>query len=257
MERHWIVYCYLFPNGKRYIGCTRQKLNERQRRTGDNMWNGYKNQGIIWDAIREFGEDNIVIEILYEGECCDEYASYLEQMYIEQYKTNANKYNNPSYGYNQNSGGGNIGDRVISEESHKKFSEHLVALNKQRAGRTVTERTRYYQRMAKLGVKRKPFTEETLKRMSEAQKKKSQSKEYREKQSKILSKQVLATNEQTGECLLFYSHQKVADYFGVSDSTVSRWILGQTPPKNGFIFEDYVPTTTDGIGSDCTEYVTV
>lgn len=90
---------HIFPNKKRYIGITSMKPEKRW-----NRGKGYKNQPVVYKAIIKYGWDNISHEIIETGLNYKQ-ACKKEQYYIEKYKTNLNKYQNPSYGYNRDSGG--------------------------------------------------------------------------------------------------------------------------------------------------------
>ncbi len=115
--KKWIIYMYTFPNGKRYIGKTHKELCERQG--GSNFIN-YKHSTLLWRAIKEYGADNIKQDILVKDYMSDEQASLYEMQYIDKYKTNYCRYNNPSYGYNLTDGGeGSIGFIHTDEEKQK------------------------------------------------------------------------------------------------------------------------------------------
>lgn len=58
----WCVYCHTFPDGKRYIGITGRKPEDRWL---DGM--GYSAQLKVFAAIVKFGWDNIKHEVLIEG----------------------------------------------------------------------------------------------------------------------------------------------------------------------------------------------
>lgn len=45
--KKYIVYCHIFPNGKRYVGITSQKPNERWRNG-----RGYKGSNAVYNAIK-------------------------------------------------------------------------------------------------------------------------------------------------------------------------------------------------------------
>ena len=82
------IYCHIFPNGKRYIGTSHQKPNRRYRKG-----NGYKGQ-VVYDAINEFGWDNIEHIVLEDGLSWQE-TLQREKDYILQFKTNEDE-----FGYN-------------------------------------------------------------------------------------------------------------------------------------------------------------
>lgn len=119
-KRHWIIYMYTFPNGKRYIGKTSTSLKDRQ---GGSNWSGYRNCTVLMKAVKKYGIKNIKQEVLFEGKITDEYSSRLEQIYILLFKTNCKRFKNPQYGYNTTDGGeGTVGHRH-TEESKRKMSE--------------------------------------------------------------------------------------------------------------------------------------
>ena len=114
--KKWIIYMYAFPYGKRYIGKTHKELYERQ---GSNFVN-YKRSALLWNAIQEYGAENIKQDVLVEDYMSDEQASLYEMQYIDKYKTNYCRYSNPSYGYNLTDGGeGAIGFVHTDEERQK------------------------------------------------------------------------------------------------------------------------------------------
>ena len=88
------VYLHTFPNGKRYVGVTRQNPL--------NRWNngyGYRNQKLIFRAILKYGWDNIKHEVLFSNLSKKE-AEEKEIELIALYKSD-----NPQYGYNILRGG--------------------------------------------------------------------------------------------------------------------------------------------------------
>lgn len=103
------VYIHLFPNGKRYIGITKQRLNKRWRRG-----NGYRKNSLVYKAINKYGWDNIQHILLLEN-LSKEQAENKEIELIATYKSN-----NPKYGYNIANGGNCVG--TVSEETKKKQS---------------------------------------------------------------------------------------------------------------------------------------
>lgn len=63
------IYCHVFPNGKRYIGQTKQEVNKRFGTNGIN----YAGDCIyLWNAIQKYGWDNIEHIILLEGLTAEE-----------------------------------------------------------------------------------------------------------------------------------------------------------------------------------------
>ena len=60
--RDYKVYVHTAPNGKRYVGITRQKLNRRWR-----YGEGYKRCVYFYKAIKKYGWDNITHQVLVDG----------------------------------------------------------------------------------------------------------------------------------------------------------------------------------------------
>lgn len=89
-----IIYKHTCPNGKVYIGQTKQKP-ERRWQHG----NGYKENDYFYRAIKKYGWNNIKHEILADDLATEE-ANELEIQLISQYKAN-----DRSCGYNRHSGG--------------------------------------------------------------------------------------------------------------------------------------------------------
>lgn len=117
-ERNYFVYIHEFPNGKVYIGQTRKSPDTRWYSDGS----GYKGQ-IVWDAIKKYGWDNILHDILACSltmeEACDE-----EKYWIAYYDST-----NREYGYNIQSGGMVAYERSDSDEIRQKMSERMTSEN--------------------------------------------------------------------------------------------------------------------------------
>ncbi len=90
----YMVYQHIFPNGKRYIGVTRTKV---EKRWGHNGYN-YKSQ-LVGRAISKYGWDNIKHEIFCVCET-KEQAERVERFLVSYYDTM-----NPKHGYNVLPGG--------------------------------------------------------------------------------------------------------------------------------------------------------
>ena len=114
-EKRWCVYCHTNKiNGKRYIGITSQKPEQR--------WNygyGYRGCPLFWNAIQKYGWENFDHKILLKNLTHEE-ACKNEQKFIEKYKSNNNE-----YGYNLTAGGEATYGWVPSEEWREKISKAL------------------------------------------------------------------------------------------------------------------------------------
>lgn len=108
-ERNYTVYMHICPNGKRYIGATKQKPSRRFRNG-----KGYIGTKFYDKAICVYGWNNIVHRILYTNLIYSE-ASSKEKFLIKYYKTQSDK-----FGYNVEDGGEFSN---MSESTKRKLSE--------------------------------------------------------------------------------------------------------------------------------------
>jgi group I intron endonuclease len=104
----YCVYCHTFPNGKKYIGITKQEPSRRWRNG-----KGYEGQP-VFNAILKYGWDNICHEILFKNLTKAE-AEAKEIELIEALETNSHK-----HGYNVENGGNSS---EVAEETKKKLSK--------------------------------------------------------------------------------------------------------------------------------------
>lgn len=111
IKRDYFVYKHTSPNGKCYIGITKQKPESRWGNNGC----GYKHNIYFTNAIKKYGWDNIKHEVLFKGLTKEE-AEQKEIELIALYRSN-NRY----YGYNIDNGGNCI--CKTSDETRKKLSE--------------------------------------------------------------------------------------------------------------------------------------
>lgn len=96
-NRNFKVYMHTSPNGKKYIGITRQEKPER--RWGSNGC-GYIDNQHFWRAIQKYGWDNFQHEILFE-DLTEEEAQQKEIELIAYYDST-----DQTKGYNITAGGG-------------------------------------------------------------------------------------------------------------------------------------------------------
>ena len=239
MTHNWTIYMYTFPNGKRYIGATKRPLHLRQG-SAESGWARYKNCRLVWEAIQEFGIENIQQTVLFEGEISDREAAEMEKHYIALYKTNANRYSNPSYGYNLGDGGEGTSQRNLSDERKRELADQLLSLKQKRIGSHPSRETRRRQSIAKKGKPGHPLSEETRRKIGLANSLEMISDEERQHRSDSKKQPVLVTNPVTGEHISFNSGEEAADFFGVRPSAVSRWIDGSRNPRNGYRFQKAV-----------------
>lgn len=121
-QRNYTVYMHTVPNGKVYIGITRQKPEDR--------WlcgKGYQKQQYFYNAILKYGWKNIKHEILRTNLSKEE-AEADEVELIARYRSNERQ-----FGYNI-ANGGNVRGRFSAETIEK--------LRKSNTGKHPTEETR-------------------------------------------------------------------------------------------------------------------
>lgn len=115
LTKQYIVYKYISPSNKIYIGQTNQGLKKRYC-----CGQGYKHSTYFYNAIQKYGIENFQAEILKEHLTLEE-ANYWEEYYITLYdSTNREK------GYNIAAGGNN---HTMSPEAKKKLSERMKENN--------------------------------------------------------------------------------------------------------------------------------
>lgn len=123
------VYQYIFPDGKMYIGTTKNSIAIRRDQ-------GYQHNKLLQNAMREVGWQNIKVVILADNLSQSEVFN-AEKRFIAEYHSNY-----PNIGYNISNGG----------KATYQGLKHTVE---------------YRQRMSDL-YKGRSFSEQTLQRMKEA-----------------------------------------------------------------------------------------
>ena len=185
--KKYTVYMHTTPNGKRYIGIT-CKRPENRWQNGD----GYKNQ-VFGTAILKYGWNNIKHEIIASG-LSEEKAKCMEIELISKYKTQK-----PRYGYNCTAGGdGSIGC-IPSQEIREKMSkakrgkrlteEHRTKIGAAQKGKCVSDETRAKISEASKGISKnsgRKLSDEHKSKLSEINKGKRLTEEHKKKISESL-----------------------------------------------------------------------
>ena len=136
------VYIHKFPNGKAYVGITRQAPKVR--------WgggNGYVRNEYMHRAIKKYGWENIEHIILFDG-LSEEDACEIEKSLIKKYRTNEKE-----FGYNIESGGqcSNLAESTKQKlrEAHIGKSASEETREKMRASRTrfISENPEEYKKI--------------------------------------------------------------------------------------------------------------
>ena len=111
---NYCIYKHTSPNGKVYVGMTKQSPNGR--------WKGgfgYQSSPHFWNAIQKYGWDNFSHEILLDGLTLED-ACYYESYYIALYDSA-----NSEKGYNEKFGGQT--GAVFTDDVKKRLSERMKA----------------------------------------------------------------------------------------------------------------------------------
>lgn len=109
MEKSYVVYRHIFPNGKSYIGITCAKPYYYRWRAGSS----YNRQPKVYNAIKKYGWENVRHELLYER-LSQEDANRIEREMIA-------KFDSVNKGYNVSTGGGGTFGIPCSEETKRKI----------------------------------------------------------------------------------------------------------------------------------------
>jgi hypothetical protein len=226
----WTIYMYTFPNGKRYVGATTKPLIHRQ----GSDWSRYKRCRLLYEAIQEFGPECIEQTILFEGLMENRLAAELEAFFIEFYRTNINKYNNPSYGYNQTDGGEGTQKKELSDERIEQLREQVRLFHEAKTGTHPSEASRRRMSEAHMGQKKGLMPMEQRLRISRTNS--FRPKEKPRKDTHGPRKPVIMHDPNTGITLRFESNNDAGYYFGVNGATVTRWINGTRTPPFGYLF---------------------
>lgn len=143
------IYKLTSPSGKCYIGQSIE-LNTRLKKY---EYGHCKSQNYIYNALKKYGFENFKIDILFETSDPTNIYDVLNQLeldFINLYGCIAPK------GYNLRTGGDSY---KLSQITKDKIAESSI-------GKVMSKEARLSMSKAKLGVSRKPFTEETIKKMS-------------------------------------------------------------------------------------------
>lgn len=151
----YIVYEHVAPNNKRYIGITHNTTTRRWGTQGQ----GYKHQPKFYNAIQKYGWENFQHNILFQHLTAQQ-AGIKEQELIK-------KYDSINNGYNNDSGG--IIYKTHTPETKEKLRQLNLGKNNPAYGKKVSEQTRKKLSDAQKG---KPHSQEWTNKVAESHKKK-------------------------------------------------------------------------------------
>ena len=267
------VYVHIFPDGKLYIGSTRQKPESRWRYGG-----GYKNSKTVYEPIQKYGWESIKHIVLFSNIDFDR-AMIIEQELIKKYDTR-----NPEKGYNTKGGGqfytehseefiNNMRNRMKGNTycvGRKLRPEHIEALRKSNTGKHrpspykgkhihTEERKKMFSEMAKerwknpeyreahrlhhpdMSGKNNPrygaiVSEETRRKISKANKGRKQNltDEQRKKRSEKASRKVYKCDKNETILCLYDSLKKAAEDVGVPSTNIGFCCRNKHRTAGGF-----------------------
>lgn len=234
-QNNYSVYKHTAPNGKVYIGITRQDVNKRWKNGA-----GYVGCTAFYRAILKYGWDNISHEIIISG-LSETEACALEIELIALYQSA-----DPEYGYNLTHGGAHYTPSVewckrasaAQKRHYKAHPEHRAQISEQQKGRKASPQTK-----EKMSVSRRAYLAqhpEAAYICGSAFRGKKRSPENVEKLRVANRTRIRCI--QTGA--VFASVENAALYVGVSRSAISNNLTGRSKSAGGLQFE-YVEDDTN------------
>lgn len=208
VEKTYVVYRHIFPNGKSYIGITCVRPYYYRWRAGSS----YRQQPKVFNAIKKYGWKNIKHEILYDNLSQDD-ANRIEQEMIA-------KYNSVENGYNVSTGGGGTYGIPCSEETKRKISN----ANRGKVTRNNIDNLAKWRKEHGAWNKGGHLTPEQYRKIVE---------ERRARCNKPIS----AYDPITLKCVLhFDSCVNASRYMGVCEQEISRCASGRRKTSHGYIW---------------------
>ncbi len=239
------------PSNKVYIGITSQ---DPQKRWGKGC--NYKKHKYFYSAIQKYGWENIKHEILFSN-LTETEAKKKEIELIAKYEST-----DKNFGYNLTQGGDGVKGYIPTEETKEKIKNTLKRMyedpefrERQRLTKPRGEKHHYYGKClsaehrerlkaSHLGKKRGPHTQETIKKISNANlgKKKPhvgvpRSPECREKIKKANNKAVLQFAKDGSFIKEYHSGKEASLQTGTAAQGISRCCKGERKTANGFVWK--------------------
>lgn len=195
MENNYCVYKHTTPNGKVYIGQTKQKPNARFQNG-----KGYKECPFFYQAIKKYGWENISHEILFDGLNATQ-ASEIEKEQIKKFNSNCEK-----YGYNLTDGGGAEFHLTEIGKEHRSAASKRMWENEEYRRKKVESMTGSNNHM--YGVK---MSEESREKMSSAAKRRKRVPMSPEAKAKLSAIRKTQGNFRTGAVLSEETKRKISE----------------------------------------------
>lgn len=170
----YTIYCHIFPNGKRYIGITKTRLESRW----DNG-NSYKTCPLVDRAIKKYGWENVDHEVLDTAETKEE-AELKERDYIKKYKCTDGR-----FGYNILPGG-DVATNELTDDMRYKLGngwrgKHRTEEEKRKIGEGVRKTFKRASGNGHIGLK---CNDSTREKMSIAHKKRWENEQLKSEAAK-------------------------------------------------------------------------
>ena len=228
MNNCFTVYKHTSPSNKVYIGITSQPVQRRWRNG-----NGYIKNQYFYRAIKKYGWDNFLHEILYENISQRE-AEEIEISLIKEYDSA-----NSKYGYNIDLGGSYAGK--MSEKTKQKIS-------KAHKGKVHSDEAKRKMSIARKGENNSFFgrthTEETKKLIGYKNSQKSWKDKFGVDHNKSIGVFCIETNT-------FYGSSREAEHHtGIDHSSISRCCRQLQNTAGGYHWmynNDYIKSDVDEI----------
>lgn len=224
----WSVYKHTTPSGKVYIGITRQKPVHRWGKCG----NGYKGNKHFYSAIKKYGWDSIIHEIVCEG-LSQEKAEDIERKLIYHYQSYKRE-----FGYNRALGG-----HALSKESRKKIGETRKkrGIKPWSYGKHLSEATKAKLSKAHTG-RRFTISEEGRRNIANA-KRGNKNPNYGRPLSEERKQQLIERHQKPvyqidgDKKVLFISAKEAGDKTGIAKCNITRVCKGQRATAGGYRWE--------------------
>ena len=220
MNEKFKVYVHVFPNGKRYVGITQQKLNRRWR-------NGraYSANVRMTNAINRYGWENIEHIVLYSDLSMEE-AERTEKRLIREWNLMDER-----YGYNYAEGG--------THPNHSEKTKEKIGLKSK--GRRHSEEFKEWISQKNSGENNfmygKHHTDETKKKISEAKKGSQSPNKGKFGSNNPCAKSVIAVDPLTGQDVMrFGSIIEAASFIGKYPSGIQSVLSGDRKTSGGYVW---------------------
>lgn len=265
-ERKWCVYCHTNKtNNKKYFGITSQNPEERWKNG-----KGYnKTQSYFYNAINKYTWDGFEHEIIENG-LTEIEAKNKEIELIALYKTNCNRYYNPTYGYNMTDGGDGASGRIHTPEARQKIGQSSLKMWKNPEIREKLILKRTGENSCNYG---KIFSDDTRQKISESRRGKCMGEEngfygkHHSEETKEYLRQVKVKIPVVSEIGIFESVRAAARYINGRSSHISECCRGKRKTEgvnaaNGerlhwkYVYDQIQKDGTTTIGAITLGYVT-